>query len=81
LDTHVGYASQLTANVNNKHSNDMEEELLQILEEVKKGNISPKKARRKLLGLFRVSGSYCDYLSLTLDGMKPEEAARECGLL
>jgi len=28
-----------------------------------------------------VSGSYCDYLSLTLDGMTPEEAARECGLL
>lgn len=26
-------------------------------------------------------GRYCDYLSLTLDGMKPEEAARECGLL
>ena len=28
-----------------------------------------------------VNGSYCDYLSLTLDGMKPEEAARECKLL
>ena len=28
-----------------------------------------------------VSGRYCDYLSLILDGMKPEEAARECGLL
>ena len=59
----------------------MEQETLEILEKVKAGELSPKKARRKLLRLFSVSGSYCDYLSLTLDGMKPEEAARECGLL
>lgn len=58
-----------------------QDELLKILEQVKSGELSPKKARRKLLCLFRVRGSYCDYLSLTLDGMKPEEAARECGLL
>lgn len=57
------------------------DELLKILEQVKSGELSPKKARRKLLYLFKVSGSYCDYLSLTLDGMKPEAAARECGLL
>ena len=58
-----------------------EEEVLKILEQVKSGELSPKKARRKLLHLFSVSGSYCEYLSLTLDGMKPEDAARECGLL
>jgi hypothetical protein len=59
----------------------MEQETLEILEKVKSGELSPKKARRKLLRLFSVSCSYCDYFSLTLDGMKPEEAARECGLL
>lgn len=59
----------------------MEHEILEILEKVKSGELSPKKARQKLLRLFRVSGSYCDYLSLTLDGVPPEEAARECGLL
>jgi hypothetical protein len=57
------------------------EELLRILEHVKSGALSPKKARRKLLYLSRVGDGYCDYLSLTLDGMKPEKAARECGLL
>lgn len=57
------------------------DELLNILESVKKGELSPKKARRKIFSLFKISGSYFDYLSLTLDGMRPEEAARECGLL
>ena len=32
-------------------------------------------------GLSSNSSDYSDYLSLTLDGMNPEEAARECGLL
>ena len=37
--------------------------------------------RENLLNLQNVNGSYCDYFSLTLDGMKPEDAARECKLL
>ena len=33
------------------------DELLKMLEQVKSGELSPKKARRKLLRLFRVSAS------------------------
>lgn len=43
------------------------------------------KFMKEKLMLFQVSfdslSNYSDYLSLTLDGMKPEEAARDCGLL
>lgn len=58
-----------------------EQQLLEILENVKIGELTTKKARRKILCLFKINSSYCDYLSLNLDGMKPEDAARECGLL
>lgn len=57
------------------------EQLIYILEQVQNGELSPKKARRKLLSFYNVNRNYSDYLSLTLDGVKPEEAARECGLL
>lgn len=39
--------------------------------------IAEKHYKKKI----KVSGNYCDYLSLTLDGESPEKAARECGLL
>jgi len=43
------------------------------------------KYMKEKLMLFQISfdslSNYSDYLSLTLDGMKPEEAASQCGLL
>jgi hypothetical protein len=53
---------KIVANVNNKHSNDMKEKQLELLEKVKNGTLTPKQAQTELLGLFSVSGSAIDIL-------------------
>jgi len=50
-----GSKSSIVPNVNNKHSNNMKEQILQILTEVSKGEKCPEHAQIELLGLF--SGS------------------------
>lgn len=48
----------------NKHSNDMKEKQLELLEKVKNGTLTPKQAQKQLLGLFSVIGRYVSELEI-----------------
>ena len=45
-------------NVNNKYSNDMKKQQLELLTKVANGEISPKDAQTELLNLFSIMGSF-----------------------
>jgi hypothetical protein len=54
----MGAVAKMAYNGFNKHSSDMENERIKILEKVASGELTPEKADEQLLGLFFVSGRY-----------------------